>query len=67
MLSSTSKAILAVSAVFTVLSTAAVALRVKARRVNSLPLKADDFVVCAALVSLHDAKTRPVLIDSSRL
>ena len=67
MLSSTSKAILAVSAVFIVLSTVAVALRVKARRVNSQPLKADDFVVCAALVSLHDSRMRPVLIYSPRL
>ena len=67
MLTSLSKAILAVSAVFIVLSTVAVALRIKARRVNSLPLKADDFVICAALVSLHDSKMRALLIDSSRL
>lgn len=42
--------IVAVSAVFIVLCTVAVALRFQARRVSRLTTQADDYVICAALV-----------------
>ena len=42
--------IVSVSVVFMVLCTVAVALRIQARRTQSLPLKGDDYTVSAALV-----------------
>lgn len=47
---SLSVAIISVSVVFIVLCTAAVALRIQARRTRSLPLKGDDYTILAALV-----------------
>ena len=44
--------ILSVSVVFIVLCTAAVALRIQARRARSLPLKGDDYTIIAALVMI---------------
>ena len=52
MLTSLSTAILAVSVVFIVLCSIALALRIQARRFSRLSLQADDFVICAAVVSI---------------
>ena len=53
MYTSLSVAIITVSVVFIVLCSVAVALRIQARRIKSLSLKADDYVICGALVSLY--------------
>ena len=52
MLSTRAKALVVVSIIFPILALIAVGLRLYARRIKSLALKADDYVILVALVDM---------------